>query len=74
MSEQEILEQKIAELEEENLHLKRRIEDLEKELNIAGYIRKETDPMTISSYYLKKYLFGRGVLWQLTYKIVIIKF
>lgn len=53
MSEQEILEQKIAELEEENLHLKRRIEDLEKELNIAGYIRKETDPMTISSYYLK---------------------
>ena len=56
MSEQEILEQKIAALEEENLHLKRRIEDLEKELSIAGYIRKETDPMTISSYYLKKYL------------------
>ena len=57
MSEQEILEQKIAELEEENLHLKRRIEDLEKELNIAGYIRKETDPMTISSYYLNLQFF-----------------
>lgn len=56
MSEKEILEQKIVELEDENLSLKRRIEDLEKELSIVGYLRKESDPMTISSYYLKKYL------------------
>lgn len=56
MMEKELLEQQIASLEEENLELKRTIEDLKKELSIVGFVRKDNEPLTISSYYLKKYL------------------
>lgn len=64
MTEIEMLERQIAILEEENLELKRKVEDLQKELEIAGYVKKESTPLTISSYYLKKYLELHNAVYQ----------
>lgn len=64
MTEKEMLEMQIAALEEENLELKRKVEDLQKELEIKGYIKKDSEPLTISSYYLKKYLAVHNAVYQ----------
>lgn len=50
------LQRKVAELEEENAVLKDRIAELEKQLELVGYANEPDEPVTINSYYLKKYL------------------
>lgn len=50
------LEERIHVLEDENIKLKHRIADLEKELELCGKNIESTEPITLSNYYCKKYL------------------
>ena len=52
----ENLQKRIKELEEENLQLKHLVNDLQNELAISGKNYNSDEPITISNYYLKKYL------------------
>ena len=50
------LQRKVSSLEEENAKLKHRIEELEQELALNGYVLDEEENVTVNNYYLKKYI------------------
>lgn len=56
MNETEKLLNRIKELEDENLALKHQLDDLKKELELCGKVVDTNEPITLTSYYGKKYL------------------
>ena len=52
----DFLQRKVSSLEEENAKLKHRVEELEQELSLNGYVIDEEENITVNNYYLKKYI------------------
>ena len=52
----DFLQRKVSSLEEENPKLKHRVEELEQELSLNGYVIDEEENITVNNYYLKKYI------------------
>lgn len=61
------LVKKIKELENENLKLKHRIEDLEKDLELSGKMTELDEPLTLNNYYFKKYLAIHDEVYKLRF-------